>query len=259
MKPGALVVSILCSVGAVTGVRGQAVPSHRGVFGSGATLRWGFGPTALRDDYISTGRYTGSLPSVYLEWARFHERSGFRLTMDLARSADVRDHGVATEVTEFSLDADFLYPAGSIRIGSRRAFLFLGPSAGISMLVNDQQIASQGLEVALSFVTQISLGLSGNAVLPISDRLQAVGSLRTTLASACLRMVDLMDDDEESPFRLLGPFGANRLVVSLGVGYRALDWLVLGLGYEQRYLRVTAWDRLVSSRDHLTLAFTVDR
>jgi hypothetical protein len=217
------------------------------------------GPVALRDEYISTKRYAGSLPALTAEWARFHQRNGFRVEMDLATSSDVRNYSVATAVTEFALDLDFLYPAGSVFLGSRRAFFFLGPSAGVGVWVNDQQIASQGMEVALSFASLFSLGAVGDVVLPLTPRLSALGSLRLALFSAGIRMVDLMEDDEESPLKLLGPLSASRAVGSLGLRYRAVDWASLGFGYEGRLLRLTPWDPLLSHRDHLTFTLTLGR
>jgi hypothetical protein len=259
MKPGILLLWVLTALASWQPALGQALPSHRDVFPTGASVTWGVGPVALRDEYISTQRYAGSLPSLTAEWARFHQRNGFRVEMDLATSSDVRNYSVSTDVTEFALDLDFLYPAGSVSLGSRRVYLFLGPSAGVGVLVNDQQIASQGMEVALSFASLFSLGAVGDMVLPITPRLQALGSLRLALFSACIRMVDLMEDDEESPLKLLGPLSASRGVGSLGLRFRTVDWLSLGLGYEGSLLRVTPWNPLISHRDHLTFTLTLGR
>lgn len=96
-------------------------------------------------------------------------------------------------------------------------------------------------------------------VLPITPRLAALDSVRLALFSACIRMVDLMEDDEESPLKLLGPLSASRGVGSLGLRYRALDWLSLGVGYEGRLLRVTPWDPMISQRDHFTLSLILGR
>jgi len=259
MKTPVLLFLVLLSLNAAPqahGLNAQAqerIPP-RDVFPAGAILSWGVGPVSLRDEYISRERYSGPLPSLSLQWARFHEKSGFRMEMDLANSSRVKSHRVATAITEFALDLDVVYPAGAISLGSRQAYLFLGPTSGISLLVNDQQIASHGLEAAISFVSLFSLGATGDAVVPISSRLVALGSVRVALVSAGLRMVDLMADSEESPFRLLGPWSATRAVASLGLRYQALDWCSLGVGYQTRLLRVTPWDPLASARDHLTFA-----
>lgn len=259
MRSRLLVLSVLCCFGPILEAQGQSTPPHRDVFPSGANFSWGLGPVSLQDEYISRETYSGSLPSFSVQWARFHERSGYRLGMELASSSDVWSHEVSTAITEFALDLDILYPSGSLSIGSRKAFFFLGPSAGISVLVNDQQIASHGLEVALSFVSLFSLGIAGDVVLPISPRLQALGSFRAAVLSAGLRMVDLMEDDEESPLKLLAAPSATRAVASLGLRYQALQWLWVGVGYQSRLYRVTPWNPLVSTRDHLTLNLGLGR
>lgn len=254
-----LLALLLLCLGAAPGLRGQTPPAHREVFPGGAGFTWGVGPVTLQDEYISGERYSGSLPSFSAQWARFHGRSGFRVGMELASSSDVWSHRVSTAVTEFALDLDFLYPAGSISLGSRRAYLFLGPSPGISFLVNDQQIASHGMEVALSFAGLISLGTAGEVVVPLSSRLRAVGTVRAALFSAGLRMVDLVEEEEESSLKLLGPHSGTRVVASAGLRYQALGWAAVQIGYQGRLWRVTAWDRLVSSRDHLTFALVLGR
>ncbi len=251
--------ALLLCLGATTGLQGQTPPTHRQVFPAGAAFTWGVGPVSLQDEYISGERYSGSLPSFSARWARFHGRSGFRVGMELPSSSDVWSHRVSTAVTEFALDLDFLYPAGSISLGSRRAFLFVGPSPGISFLVNDQQIASHGMEVALSFAGLFSLGAAGEVVVPLSSRIQAVGTLRAALFSAALRMVDLVEEEEEPSLKLLGPHSGTRAVASAALRYRPLDWAALEVGYQGRPWRVTVWDRLVSSRDHLTFAVVLGR
>jgi hypothetical protein len=259
MKSEILALSVLCCLGPTLDARGQSTPTHRDVFPSGASISWGLGPVSLQDEYISRETYSGSLPSFSAEWARFHERSGYRIGMDLASSSDVRSHEVSTAITEFALDLDILYPLGTLPVGSRKTFFFLGPSAGISVLVNDQQIASHGMEVALSFVGLFSLGIAGDVVLPVSSRLTALGSLRAAVLSAGLRMVDLMEDEEESPLKLLAASSATRAVASLGFRYQALPWLSVGAGYQGRLYRVTPWNPLVSTRDHLTLYLGLGR
>lgn len=259
MRRGSLLLFLFPILAPFQSAQGQGPPTHRGVFPTGASFSWGVGLVSLRDEYISPERYSGGLPAVTAEWARFHERNGFRAEFDLATSSEVRNHSVSTAFTDFGLDLDFLYPAGSVSVGSRAVYLFMGPSTGVAVQVNDQQIASQGMEVALSFATLFSLGVVGDVVFPVTTRFSALGSLRVALLSACIRMVDLMEDDEESPFKLLGPLSASRAVGSAGLRYRALDWVSLGIGYEGRLLRVTPWDPMISQRDHLTLTLTLGR
>jgi hypothetical protein len=259
MKPAILVLALVSAAVTAPALLGQAPSTHGDVFPGGANLTWGVGPVSLRDEYISRERYTGSLATLSARWGRFHERNGFRVEMELSSSPDVRSHHVSTQLTEFALDMDFLYPAGTLALGARRAFFFLGPSPGISLLVNDQQIASDGMEIALSFASLFTLGAAGEVVVPLSSRLLATGAVRTALFSAGLRMVDLVEEDEETALKLLGPLSGTRTLVWAGVLYRALDWVRVGIGYQGRLWRVTAWDPLVSSRDHLTFSLVLGR
>lgn len=232
----------------------QSAATHRTVFPQGLRLSTGVGSFAVRDEYLSREEYSGSLPSLRASWSRFHERSGYRLSAELRSAGGISSDAVSAQVTEFALDLDYLYPAGRVSLGSREGFFFVGPSSEIFLYFNKPNIASDGINIAFSFATLFSAGVTSELVVPVSSRLGVSASARLSLLSACLRMVDLEDDDEESPLKLLTAVSGTRAGAALRVRYRLLGRLTLDIGYEALLLRITPWDRVVSASDNLVVA-----
>ena len=114
------------------------------------------------------------------------------------------------------------------------------------------------LELPYSFAMLIPLGVNSTVVLPFTDRLQVAASLRASLFSLGLRMIDLDEDvDEVSPVRFLTlPDGTNARL-RLGVRYAFMDHLSVDFGYELQMLRIRPWDPLLSASDNLLAGFTV--
>jgi len=227
-----------------------------GAIRSGFTLALGAGPYAVRDEYISRGRYTGTLSYLRADWTHADEGAGYRLGFAYGGSADVASRSVSTGITHAALNLDFFHRVGRFRFLSRDAQLFLGPSGGLSLYVNEPDVGDNGFDLVLSFAALLSAGANAQAVLPLSDRLSVAGSLRTTVLSLALRMVDLVEDDE-SPVGLLTPFTGSSSTVGLDARYTLGDHVSLGVGYELALLRIRSWDAVASAGDNLFVMFTV--
>jgi len=250
---GILVVLTVCAPAVL---RAQGAASHRDVFPRGLTVACGVGSYAVRDEYLTRERYSGSLPSFRASWSRFHEHAGFRLGFAVRSSDAIRSHAATTVVTHVSLDLDYLYPAGRPSIGGRRGYLFVGPAAGLFFYLNDQQIASQGLDVALSFAALASVGVASDLIVPLGSRVQLSASARVDVLSATLRMIDIVESDE-SPGRILTPFSGTRASARLTARFRLLPRLSLAAGYGAELLRITPWEKLQAASDEILVALTL--
>ena len=126
------------------------------------------------------------------------------------------------------------------------------------MHFSDLNIAYSELEIPYSFAILIPVGVNALGVWSIADELQLTSSLRSSIFSLGLRMIDLVEDvNEESPVRFLTlPSGANASV-GLGLNYSITDWFSLQVGYELQLLRIRPWDSLLSASDNLLFGLTV--
>ena len=134
-----VVVVALCCAGGGDSVPGAA--KHRDVFPRGVAVEIGLGRTSHRDEFISPERYSGSLPYVGARWSRWHGDHGYEVHLAFRGSGDVSNYTVSSDVVHFGLGQGFLYPAGTVRLLGKDAYLFLGPATDLHVFTNEQRIA----------------------------------------------------------------------------------------------------------------------
>lgn len=235
---------------------GQEPSTDPGVIPSGFTLALGAGPYAVRDEYISRERYTGTLSYVRAGWTHVDGGRGYRLGFGYGGSSEIANHSVSTGITHAALNVDYFHRVSRFRLLSRDAQLFVGPSGGLSLYVNEPELGDNAFNLIVSFAAMFSAGVNAQAVLPLSDRLHVTGTLRSTVLSLALRMVDLVEDDE-SPVALLTPWAGFGSTIGVDVRYSLLDHVSLGVGYELAMLRIRSWDPVTSAGDNLFVQVTV--
>ncbi len=240
-----------------TDLHAQTAPGAHVLLPSGISIRGGLGRYSVRDEYLSAEKYSGTLPYFSATWAHTHERGGYRIGLEHRNSSEIRNNNISAGVTSFSLDLDYLYRVGTLSLFSRDAALFLGPSTGFFMHFSELNIAFSELELPYSFAILLPVGFNSTLVLPATDQVQFTGSFRTNVFSLGLRMVDLYEDDEESPLRFLSLLSGTNADLRLGVRYALTDRLSLDLGYEFQLLRIEPWDSLLSTSDNVLFGFTV--
>jgi hypothetical protein len=239
-----------------SGLTAQEGNGHHDLFASGISFTSGIGRYSVRDEYISGQRYTGSLPYLRLDWIRFREDRGSRLGLRLRANGDVKNYNLSSTITSARLGLDFFYLAGSFGLLGRSATVYLGPSTGMTLYVSDQNIAGNGLDLAISFAGLLSVGGSAGLVVPFSEKLSMSTGLRADLLSLGLRIVDLVESDE-SPVKVLTALNGTDLVARVGLRYDLHQRLSAGLGYEAQMMRISAWDYLGIASDNLVLTLTV--
>jgi len=225
---------------------------------SGIGIKAGYGNYAFTDEYFSTERYSGTLPLFSLTWAHFRESGGYAIGMEWRRSSGVKNHNISAGVTSFSLDLEYLYRVTTLRLLSREAPLFLGPSTGLFLHLSELNIAFSELELPYSFAILIPLGVRSTLVLPVTNRIHLVGSLGASILSLGIRMFDVEEEvNEQTPVRLLPLTSGTRGNFSLEGRYRVASRLSLNLGYDFQFLRVKPWDPLLTASDNLFCGFSV--
>jgi hypothetical protein len=242
----------------VSTLAGQVPSTGRGGVPAGFTLALGAGPYAVRDEYISRDRYAGTLSYVRASWTHVGEGRGYRLGLGYGGSSEIANHRVFTGITHAALNLDYFHRASRFRFLSRDAELFLGPSGGLSLYVNEPELGDNAFNLIVSFAAMLSAGVNAQVVLPLSDRLVVNGNLRSTVLSLALRMVDLVEDDE-SPVALLAPWAGFSSTIGLDARYSLLDHVWLGVGYELAVLRIRSWDPVASAGDNLFVQVTLSR
>jgi len=240
------------------GLHAQEDPGTLAPHPSGISIKAGLGRYSFRDEYFSTEKYSGTLPYFSATWGRFHSRGGYQIGVEHRYSSEIRNNNISAGVRSFSLNLDYLYRVATLSLFSRKAPLFLGPSTGFFMHFSELNIAYSELEIPYSFAMLLPIGVNSTLVFPVTDRFHLAASVRSSLLSLGLRMIDFAEDvDEESPARFLTfPSGTNANL-RLGLRYGLMDHLSLDFGYELQVLRIGPWDPLLSTSDNLLAGFTV--
>jgi hypothetical protein len=239
-----------------SGADGQRPEPETYPFATGATLATGVGWYAVRDEFLSRDRYHGRARFSELSWTRFRGGAGSRLAFGFRAGTEVESNRVSSIVTTGSLSLEYFYRVGRPTILGRGASLFLGPSAGISAYVNDQEVASNGLDLAVSFASLISIGVASAAVVELTRKAHLQAAFRLDVVSVGARIVDLIESDE-SPVKVLPFTRGTEAVGRVGFGFDAFRHIALGVHYQTRFLRISSWDHLVAASDSVVVSITL--
>jgi len=223
---------------------------------TGLSIQYGFGQYAMRDEYISKERYSGTLPSLSADWSRFHDKWGYRLKLEFRHSSEIKNHSISTEILQAAWLQDYMYSLGRAVLFGKEAHVYLGPSFGIYFFLNNPNIAAQGgLSVDLSQATLLFLGLNSDVVIPMGSKLLVEGSGRVSLLSIGIRSDDVLDGSGVSG-GLLTAFSGAIASAELGIRYRILDKLSVKAAGMLQILNISKWNPLLAVSDNLTLTLS---
>ena len=225
------------------------------VYPVGISLDYGIGKLAVTDEYISEEKYSGSIPYYKIQWIKSHQDYIYHLSLDYRYSSKIKNYNVSTDIYQFTLHQGFSYARPKFSLFNKDTYLYLGPSTEVFFYFNQQNIAVAGFDYAQSIAFLISLGMDSYLIYKLSHHFNIEGSLDVSLLSLGFRMVD-MEEDNESPVKLLTLFAGTNAIFSLGPRY----YLAQNFSLKARYLfhltRISSWDPLLSASDSFILTLT---
>lgn len=235
---------------------GEAERCHRSVFPWGISVEYGLGKYAVRDEYISKSKYSGRLPYFRAAWSRVHDHHAYSLSLEYQNSSSIKNNKVSTDIHQFALGQSYLYPLPRMSLFSRDLFGYLGPSSELYFFYNSQDVALSGIDDDWESVAGLlSLGIHSEFILPLRNNLQVEASTRLSIVSVGLRSVD--DEEQgESEIKLLTLLSGLNATNGLGVRYYLFENVSLRASYRFQLTKISAWDSLLASGDHVNLMFT---
>ncbi len=251
MKPITLIIICISILAAIASA--QTPQTLKNLLGDGIFVQGGLGYLALRDDYISDEKYSGSLPYLELGWLRSRDSSASRFSMEYRNSSDIRNNNVSASVTQTALNLDYLYPIGTFPLYMHDVFAFLGPSAETYLYFRSQNIANGGLAIfnAYSFATFFTLGINSELVLPMGSSFSAEWSGRLNLLGFGGRLVSLQDNSNDKFLKLVSIISGIQGSTNILLRYNVSDALLLKVGYRFEICQSTSWDYLLSGSDNV--------
>lgn len=234
----------------------QAPAGQQTPLPTGLSIQYGIGQYAMRDEYISKERYSGMLPYLSADWSRFHDKWGYRLKLEFRHSTEIKNHNVSTDVLQAALQHDYMYPIRKAALFGKEAQVYVGPSFGFNLFMNNQNIASQGaFHVDMSLALLLSLGLNSDVVIPMGSKVLLEGSGRVSLLSIGIRSVDVVEEDVVAGGLLTVLSGAIA-TAELGIRYRILDKLSVKAAGMLQIMSIRKWNPILAVSDNLTLTLS---
>lgn len=234
---------------------GQDSVNQKSIYPEGITLEYGIGSYAVTDDYISTEKYSGSMPYYRILWTKPHDDYVYHLNLNYQYSSEIKNYNVSADIHQFTLNQGFDYALPKFRLFNKDAYLYLGPSTELFFYYNNQNIAVSGFDYAQSIALLISLGVSSELFYQLSNKFYIETSLDVDLLSLGFRMVD-SEETDESPAKLLTVISATNTVFRLGLRYYLLDNLSIKAAYLFNLTRIDAWEPLLSASDNIIFTLT---
>jgi hypothetical protein len=236
----------------------QPVQTAEDLLGTGLSIRGGLGHLAIRDDYISEEKYSGTFPSFGVSWLRGDTSSAYRLGFKYAGSSDIRNNNVSAQIVQSGLNLDYLYSVGKFRFLSHNVFAYVGPSTELFIYYRQQLIATGGNAFfnAYSFAFFLSASANSTLVVPISPVVSFESSARLALLSVGFRLTDFQDKSA-TLMKLVSPLSGVHGQIDFLLDYDLNDRVRLKSGYQFEICQSSSWDYLLSASDNVVLIITV--
>lgn len=236
-------------------LKAQDSLDNKTIFPDGVTIEYGLGSYAVTDEYISTEKYSGSLPYYSIGWSNQHSDYVYHLKLDFRNSSEIKNNNVSTDIYQFTLNQGFNYALPKFTIFSKDAHLYLGPSTELFFYYNNQNIAVDGFDYAQSFALLISGGVSSQLFYKLSNSFNLEGSLDFSVLSLGFRMVD-SEEEDVSPVKILTIFSGTNVVFKIGPRYYLFDNLSIKAAYLFHLTRISSWEPLLSASDNVVFTLT---
>jgi hypothetical protein len=223
-------------------------------YGNGITLYGGVSYLAVRDEYLSLEKYTGTLPLWGLAWSRFSNTSAYRVTFEYQSTTHLKSYNVSADLHLGSLRLDFLFPIGAFELMDRKASIWLGPGWEFFAHTQREHIADDVKES--STVSSSSGNINGEVFYPLASSVQVEAMSSLSLLSLAGKTVP--QNNSGGSIKLLSLISFLRAQGEIHLRYRFSDFFSAFAGYRFELTRATAWDYFLTGNDQLFLAITYD-
>ena len=233
----------------------QDFSNQKSIFPEGISIEYGIGSYAVTDEYISAEKYSGTIPYYSIMWTKQHSDYVYHLKIDFGNSSEIKNYNVSADIYQFTLNQGFSYAIPKFTMFNKDAYLYLGPSAELFFYYNKQNIAVSGFDYSQSFALLISAGVNSQLFYKLWNDFNIEGSLDFNVLSLVFRMVD-MEENNESPAKILTLISANNVVFTIGPRYYLFDNLSVKAAYLFNLTRISTWEPLLSASDNVVFTLT---
>ena len=227
-------------------------------FGEGLTLQSGIGFLAVRDEFISQEKYTGSLPVYSISWSLFNDSYGLRLYLNYGHASNLKNYNVTSDIKQSLLGISFLYPTGSISVFSKDMHFFLGPAAEMFTHNQIQNISNFGAYDASASAALYSVCLRTEAYYNIMYDLKMHASAQMSILSIAKKTTANLYSGTGTENVILTPLAGFNSHLEINVLYRIAGSLYASAGYRFELAEISEWDYFISAEDQFTASISYD-
>lgn len=210
---------------------------------------------SVKDEYISTEKYSGTLPYVNLEWVWFHHKGAYRLEFEYQNSSNISNNNISARVMQLVFNQDFIYPVGRFQLFSKSVYAYLGPSAQFFFYDIDYNFAQPGTFISPNTFGIIgSLGANSEFICPVNKKLRIEGLLRSNLISFSGKKIDEYKYTDDPSPTLLSVITATKIDCDISVRYHFAKRISTSVGYEFDLLRIHKWDPYIAAGNSLIIS-----
>ncbi len=260
MKRSIIIIMLLAFGFHINSYAQQNDLTHENVYPRGITIDYGAGLFSVKDNFFSKERYSGILPYFKVGWSQFHGNRAVQLNLKYSSSSKIRNNEMAANIVLFSLEGDYLYPAGTFSLFSKKVYTYLGPYADFYTYYNRLNFANDGMFFDFSVAALLSLGVHPMFIMPLREKFKFESSMQMNVFSVVIRMPEIIEVDnngeDESRLKLLTPFSGLNSQINFGVRYYPVKALSLKLRYEFHLTRITTWEYLLAASDNIICTVT---
>jgi hypothetical protein len=236
----------------------QDTINHKIDYPSGIFLGYGQGAYAVKDEYISQEKYSGTIPYYTVEWIRFKNKNGYRLAYEYWNSTNISNNNISANAQQFNFNQDFFYPVGNFSLFSKDVYAYLGPSAQLFYYEIYYRFVTPGTFISPTTYGLLgSLGINTEFICHLGNKLKVECFLRSNLVSITHKKIDKdVYANDPSP-ALLTLFTANRFDFDLSLRYYLLNRISLALGYKFDLSRINKWDPYIAASNNIIVSLNV--
>lgn len=216
----------------------------------GLSVEYGIGSSAIKDEYVSQERYTGSMNYIGFWYGRMNDQKGFQLGLTNQQGDDFKNYAIRADFSRVSLNFDQFFSIKEFKIFSKPSTWYFGPSVEyfeyelINRFSSNHKVFSEYIMVSMGINTFIDWN--------ISEKFITTVFLRSNVVSVNHKLHDEQKYPEQEA-KLQTFFVSNNINGDLFLRYKILKRISLGLKLKGQYTRSTGWDKSVSYTNSILL------
>jgi hypothetical protein len=209
--------------------------------GRALSAQAGWGYVAVRDEYLSSEKYSTFLPSIGGSWTDFRPTWEYALNVLYQSTKNLKNNNVSAELNQFSIRLDIFFPVGD--------FFWIGPGSEVFVHMRRQHIAGDFKSSAT--LGMFSANINAAARCPLGSSLRAEAKAFASLFSLAGK-----SSESNEPSRIFGFPSALRTAGEIRLRFELSESVSASLGYHFEATRVTAWDYFILGTDQTMVVFS---